>query len=67
MLQCLVTVGYCAFYRFRPTVVKEIIHRVLKEALYEKQYSDEGAKQWSKEISDTIQTKLKGMYAYVYV
>ena len=63
---CLVAIGYIQvhcmllFCRFRPVVVKEIIHRVLKEALFEKQYSDEGAKQWSKEISDTIQEKLKG-------
>ena len=46
--------------RFRPVVVKELIHKVLMETLNEKQYSSEQAKTWTKEISDTIITRLKG-------
>ena len=41
-------------------VVKELIHKVLMETLNEKQYSSEQAKTWTKEISDTIITRLKG-------
>jgi len=46
--------------RFRPPLVKEIIHKVLKELLHEKQYSSEEAKTLSKEISEAVQLKLKG-------
>ena len=46
--------------RFRPVVVKELIHQVLMEALNEKQYSSEQAKLWSSAISDDIKTRLKG-------
>ena len=41
-------------------VVKELIHKVLMETLNEKQYSSEQAKTWTKQISDTIITRLKG-------
>lgn len=54
-------------YRFRPAAVKEIIHVVLREALSEKQYSGDEAKNWTKEISDSLQTKLKGVYPKIVV
>lgn len=50
--------------RFRPPLVKDVIHLVLKETLHEKQYSSEEAKTLTKEISDIIQTKLKGIFMY---
>lgn len=43
-------------------MVKEIIRIVLREALSEKQYNGDEAKNWTREIGDVIQTKLKGMY-----
>ena len=46
--------------RFRPVAVKEVIHLVLMEALADKQYNCDEAKNWTREISDSIQTKLKG-------
>lgn len=49
------------FLRFRPPLVKDVIHLVLKETLHEKQYSSEEAKTLTKEISDSIQTRLKGI------
>ncbi len=50
----------CHFVRFRPLAIKDVIHQVLKELLHEKQYSSEEAKALSKEISDSIQSRLKG-------
>ncbi len=47
-------------YRFRPLVIKDVIHQVLKELLHEKEYSSEEAKTLSKELSDSIQSRLKG-------
>ncbi len=47
-------------HRFRPVIVKELIHKVLMDVLNEKQYSSEEAKSWSRDISDIIKTKLKG-------
>lgn len=38
-----------------------MVGKVLKETLADKQYSGEDAKQWSKEISDTLLANLKGM------
>ena len=48
--------------RFRPSQVNQMVGKVLKEALADKQYSAEEAKQWSREISDTLQANLKGTY-----
>ena len=48
-------------YRFRPAVVKAIIHDVLNEELSGKQYNSEEATSWSKHISDTVKDKLKGI------
>ncbi len=46
--------------RFRPPIVKEVIHRVLVEFLADKQYSPELAESWSKELSLLVKNKLKG-------
>ncbi|XP_064394181.1 dynein light chain Tctex-type protein 2B-like [Halichondria panicea] len=55
--------------KFRPLLIKDVIHQVLKELLHEKQYSSEEAKTTSKEISDSIQSRLKGLdldrYKYI--
>lgn len=45
--------------KFRPSLVKDIIHQVLKESLHEKQYNSEDARILSKEIGDSIQSRLK--------
>lgn len=37
-----------------------MVGKVLKETLADKQYSAEEAKQWSKDISQTLQANLKG-------
>ena len=47
--------------RFRPATVKDLIHSLLKDTLSEKQYSTDEAKLWTKEISDNLQNKLKGI------
>lgn len=52
--------------RFRPALVNQMVGKVLKEALADKQYSGEEAKQWSKEICDTLQANLKGLITIVY-
>ena len=46
--------------RFRPANVKEVIQKVLEEFLYDKQYSPEQVEGWTKEISDSIKSKVKG-------
>ena len=48
--------------RFRPAVVREIIRFVLKEILTDKLYNSEDAKIWTREISDSLQNKLKGTF-----
>lgn len=45
--------------RFRPAAVKDIIRLVLKELLTDKVYNSEDAKIWTREISDSLQNKLK--------
>ena len=42
--------------------MKGLIHSVLMEALNEKQYSSEQCKAWTEQISNSIKTKLKGVY-----
>ena len=46
------------FCRFRPPIVKDVIHGILVEELGDKQYSVEESTDWSKKISDTIKTRL---------
>ena len=46
--------------RFRPMAAKEMIHSVMMEALKDRQYSSEHVPDWTKEISDSIKTRLKG-------
>nr|XP_012416269.1 PREDICTED: tctex1 domain-containing protein 2 [Odobenus rosmarus divergens] len=47
--------------RFRPSVVKECIHAVLKEELANAEYSPEEMPQLTKRLSETIKDKLKEM------
>lgn len=42
-----------------------MVGKVLKETLADKHYSAEEAKQWSKDISQTLQANLKGNYIYM--
>ncbi|XP_064639132.1 dynein light chain Tctex-type protein 2B-like [Lineus longissimus] len=48
-------------HKFRPVLVKEVIHHALLEHLTEKEYNGEEATEWAKTISDEIKTKLKDM------
>jgi hypothetical protein len=41
-----------------------MVGKVLKEALADKQYNAEEAKQWSKDISQILQENLKGIYIH---
>lgn len=59
MMNIFLRVFSCAF-RFRPAVVSDIIRLVLKEILTDKLYNSEEAKIWTREISDSLQNKLKG-------
>nr|KAF6383866.1 hypothetical protein mPipKuh1_017203 [Pipistrellus kuhlii] len=47
--------------RFRPSVVKECIHAVLKEELATAEYSPEETPSLTKRLSETIKDKLKTM------
>ena len=51
--------------RFRPGLVKEILHGVLVEFFHEKQYAPEYIDQWTKDLCDLIKSKLKGKYEAV--
>ncbi|XP_053421365.1 dynein light chain Tctex-type protein 2B isoform X2 [Nycticebus coucang] len=46
--------------RFRPSVVKDCIHAVLKEELANAEYSPEEMPQLTKHLSENIKDKLKG-------
>ncbi|EHH16892.1 hypothetical protein EGK_12264, partial [Macaca mulatta] len=48
-------------FRFRPSVVKDCIHAVLKEELANAQYSPEEMPQLTKHLSENIKDKLKEM------
>ncbi|XP_048202820.1 dynein light chain Tctex-type protein 2B [Perognathus longimembris pacificus] len=47
--------------RFRPSVVKDCIHTVLKEELTYAEYSPEEMPQLTKRLSETVKDKLKDM------
>ncbi|XP_013368853.1 PREDICTED: tctex1 domain-containing protein 2 isoform X2 [Chinchilla lanigera] len=47
--------------RFRPSVVKDCIHALLKEELANAEYSAEEAPQLTKRLSENIKDKLKEM------
>jgi hypothetical protein len=55
--------------KFRPSLVKDIIYKVLYEHLNEKQYSMSEAESLIKQMTDTIKDKLKDLnlkrYKYV--
>ena len=57
---------YC-LGRFRPSQVNQMVGKVLKETLADKHYSAEEAKQWSREISETLQANLKGKSVRVWL
>lgn len=48
------------FFRFRPSVVKDCIHAVLKKELANAEYSPEEMPQLTKRLSENIKDKLKG-------
>nr|WAW84852.1 dynein light chain Tctex-type protein 2B [Halisarca dujardinii] len=45
--------------KFRPGLVKELLHGVLVEYFHEKQYAPEYVDQWTKELCDLLKSKLK--------
>ena len=45
--------------RFRPPIIKEIVHRVLVEFLEEKEYSPSQVESWTKELSELVKTRIK--------
>lgn len=49
-----------ASFRFRPSLVKDCIHAVLKEELANAEYSPEEIPQLTKRLSENIKDKLKG-------
>uniref|UniRef100_A0A9L0S9P8 Dynein light chain Tctex-type 2B n=1 Tax=Equus caballus TaxID=9796 RepID=A0A9L0S9P8_HORSE len=51
----------CSSTRFRPSVVKDCIHAVLKEELANAEYSPEETPQLTKHLSESIKDKLKEM------
>lgn len=55
-------VPWCVGGRFRPSLVNQMVGKVLKETLADKHYSAEEVKQWSKDISQTLQANLKGRH-----
>lgn len=48
-------------HKFRPVMVKEMIHFVLAENLAGKHYDPEQTTEWTKNICDTIKNKLQEM------
>jgi len=46
--------------RFKPLSAKEIIHDVLFDQLATKSYDAQAATQWTKDIADIIERKIKG-------
>lgn len=54
------------FSRFKPQIVKEMIHNILFDQLSSQKYNVDEAKVWSKKIADTIRDKVKGKRA-VYI
>ncbi|KAK7090427.1 dynein light chain Tctex-type protein 2B-like [Littorina saxatilis] len=48
-------------HKFRPVMVKEMIHLVVTEELSGKTYDSENTTEWTKKISDTIKDKLQEM------
>lgn len=47
--------------RFKPLCAKEIIHDVLFDHLATKSYDAQAAVQWSKDIADNIEKRIKGI------
>ena len=47
--------------RFRPAVVKDLIHKILMEQLSDKRFASDQAKLWTTQISDNIRAQLKGL------
>lgn len=55
-----VLIGLLFHYRFRPAIVKELIHNVLHEKLTGIAYNQEESTELTKQLSDEIKAKLKG-------
>ncbi|KAJ3240124.1 Tctex1 domain-containing protein 2 [Chytriomyces hyalinus] len=48
-------------YRFKPAIVTRLIHQVLSEKLTGVAYNPESCSQWTREISDEVKARLKGL------
>ncbi|KAH0955707.1 hypothetical protein HN011_002396 [Eciton burchellii] len=56
-------------YQFKPLSAKEIIHDVLFDQLATKSYDAQEAAQWTKDIADIIEEKVKNLHfeRYKYI
>lgn len=57
---CIILFTFC--FRFRPAIVKEVIHNVLQEKLTGITYNQEESTDLSKQLGDEIKSKLKGSF-----
>ena len=57
----------CADCRFRPALVKDLLHEILVEYFHDKEYSAENVEGWTKELCDNIKRRLKGSIVCVCV
>ena len=62
-----ILIDYVFLYRFRPALVKECIHAVLMEHLYNKEYQQETASEDTKLLVDIIKNKIKGTVTFFSV
>ncbi|TPX65346.1 hypothetical protein CcCBS67573_g08157 [Chytriomyces confervae] len=48
-------------HKFKPAIVTRLIHQVLAEKLTGVAYNPESCSQWTREISDEVKARLKGL------
>ena len=49
-------------HRFRPGLVKDLLHEMLVEYFHDKEYSGDSVEAWTKELCDNMRHRLKGTY-----
>ena len=68
MYVCLqIVIIACGGHRFRPGLVKDLLHEILVEYFHDKEYSADSVEAWTKELCDNMRHRLKGTYAHTYV
>lgn len=50
----------CCGCRFRPALVKDLLHEMLVEYFHDKEYSAESVEAWTKELCDNVKHRIKG-------